>query len=101
LGVDGKQAINSEVIDEEMEEEGLQRGNINVGRKQRNESELLPKLDDEDREIGGVAAGGSGGNNNKPEVLNSRAVAVITRVSNKLTGKDFRPTNTLVRYFYN
>lgn len=33
--------------------------------------------------------------NNKPEVLNSKAVAVINRVSNKLTGRDFKPNQTL------
>ncbi len=31
----------------------------------------------------------------KPEMLNARAVAVIQRVSNKLTGRDFRPNSTL------
>lgn len=30
-----------------------------------------------------------------PELLNSRAVAVVTRVSNKLTGRDFNPRVTL------
>lgn len=30
-----------------------------------------------------------------PELLNSRAVAVVNRVSNKLTGRDFNPRVTL------
>lgn len=30
-----------------------------------------------------------------PETLNTRAVAVVTRVSNKLTGRDFNPRVTL------
>jgi FKBP12-rapamycin complex-associated protein len=30
-----------------------------------------------------------------PEMLNTRAVAVVTRVSNKLTGRDFNPRVTL------
>ncbi|KAJ3200946.1 phosphatidylinositol kinase- protein kinase tor1 [Clydaea vesicula] len=33
--------------------------------------------------------------NLKPEALNSKAVAVIDRVSNKLTGKDFKALQTL------
>ncbi|ORY80056.1 PtdIns-3-kinase tor2 [Protomyces lactucae-debilis] len=32
---------------------------------------------------------------NKPEVLNQRAVNVLNRVSNKLTGRDFKPDNEL------
>lgn len=32
---------------------------------------------------------------NKPEVLNQRAVNVLNRVSNKLTGKDFKPDHEL------
>ncbi|TPX35002.1 hypothetical protein SmJEL517_g02512 [Synchytrium microbalum] len=31
----------------------------------------------------------------RPEALNARALAVITRVSNKLTGRDFKANNTL------
>jgi FKBP12-rapamycin complex-associated protein len=31
-----------------------------------------------------------------PELLNSRAVAVVNRVSNKLTGRDFNPRETLI-----
>ena len=34
-------------------------------------------------------------NTAKPDVLNSKAVAVIQRVSNKLTGRDFKPTSVL------
>lgn len=30
-----------------------------------------------------------------PELLNSRAIAVVNRVSNKLTGRDFNPRVTL------
>ncbi|KAH9273837.1 hypothetical protein BASA83_003831 [Batrachochytrium salamandrivorans] len=32
---------------------------------------------------------------NKPEGMNARALTVISRVSNKLTGRDFKPTVTL------
>jgi FKBP12-rapamycin complex-associated protein len=32
---------------------------------------------------------------NKPEVLNARAVAIVNRVSNKLSGRDFKPNNNL------
>ncbi|GAO47492.1 hypothetical protein G7K_1698-t1 [Saitoella complicata NRRL Y-17804] len=32
---------------------------------------------------------------NKPEVLNQRAVSVLNRVSNKLTGRDFKPNQEL------
>jgi FKBP12-rapamycin complex-associated protein len=31
----------------------------------------------------------------KPEVLNTRALTVMNRVSNKLTGRDFKPNITL------
>ena len=31
----------------------------------------------------------------KPEALNQRAVDIINRISNKLTGRDFKPTVTL------
>jgi FKBP12-rapamycin complex-associated protein len=34
-------------------------------------------------------------NTQGPELLNSRAVAVVNRVSNKLTGRDFNPRVTL------
>ncbi len=34
-------------------------------------------------------------NVNRPEVLNARAVAVINRVSNKLTGRDFKQHEVL------
>eukprot|EP00158_Paraphelidium_tribonemae_P009901 Partr_v1_DN28994_c0_g1_i3_m24719 putative Phosphatidylinositol 3-kinase len=32
---------------------------------------------------------------NKPEALNSKAIAIVTRVSNKLTGRDFKASRTL------
>ena len=55
---------------------------IKVGRKvlQRNENDLVAADDPEA---------------NKPEVLNSRAVDVVNRVSNKLTGRDFKQTEVL------
>lgn len=31
----------------------------------------------------------------KPEILNTRALTVMNRVSNKLTGRDFKPNITL------
>lgn len=63
----------SELFDETMA--------IKVNRKvlQKNENDLV-----EDENDG-----------NKPEVLNSRAVAVVNRVSNKLTGRDFKQTEVL------
>jgi len=48
---------------------------------QRNEKEILVEDD--------ANAGG------KPEALNTRAVSVINRVSNKLTGRDFKTTSVL------
>jgi len=33
--------------------------------------------------------------NNQPEVVNARALAIVNRVSNKLTGRDFKTTQTL------
>ncbi|KAI8925792.1 armadillo-type protein [Entophlyctis helioformis] len=63
-----------------------QRGNGNgpANRKlQHNENDLIP--DGADEEIA----------TNKPEGMNARALTVISRISNKLTGRDFRPTVTL------
>ncbi|KAJ3215347.1 phosphatidylinositol kinase- protein kinase tor1 [Dinochytrium kinnereticum] len=55
--------------------------NFPASRKQRtNENELI--TGDEDHGI-------------KPEGLNTRALSVISRVSNKLTGRDFKTTNPL------
>ncbi|ORZ30937.1 armadillo-type protein [Catenaria anguillulae PL171] len=54
---------------------------FNTKRTQANESELIQQ-DDENAQY-------------KPEALNTRAVQVVHRVSNKLTGRDFKPNQVL------
>ncbi|KAI9155947.1 phosphatidylinositol kinase- protein kinase tor1 [Blastocladiella emersonii ATCC 22665] len=51
-------------------------------RNQANESELIQPEDDQSAQY-------------KPEALNTRAVQVVHRVSNKLTGRDFKPNQVL------
>ncbi|KNC98625.1 uncharacterized protein SPPG_06307 [Spizellomyces punctatus DAOM BR117] len=62
-------------------DEPVQTRNFPASRKlQRNENDLIANEEDQ---IG------------KPEALNTRALTVINRVSNKLTGRDFKPNQTL------
>ncbi|KAI8813143.1 armadillo-type protein [Cladochytrium replicatum] len=67
-------------IDGEMDEEVSAR-NFPASRKlQKNENDLIGADDDQ---------------GNRPEALNTRALSVINRVQNKLTGRDFKPNVTL------
>ncbi|KAI9143717.1 armadillo-type protein [Paraphysoderma sedebokerense] len=56
---------------------------------QRDENDILPGL------TNSVSLSEEDQSFNKPEALNSRAVNVINRVSNKLTGRDFKPNSVL------
>lgn len=68
-------------LDNEFNDENVGTRNFPASRKlQHNEKDIIANEDDY---VG------------KPEVLNSKALTVINRVSNKLTGKDFRPNTTL------
>ncbi|KAJ3103710.1 phosphatidylinositol kinase- protein kinase tor1 [Phlyctochytrium bullatum] len=72
---------NNNKIENDMLEDASHNRNFPASRKQRtNENDLI--TGDEDH-------------GNKPEGLNSRALSVINRVSNKLTGRDFKNTNPL------
>ncbi|KAI9000239.1 armadillo-type protein [Gaertneriomyces semiglobifer] len=77
---DGK-AIRQTKMDNELLDEPTQTRNFPASRKlQKNENDLIG---DEEDHVG------------KPEALNTRALTVINRVSNKLTGRDFKPNQTL------
>ncbi|KAI8593944.1 armadillo-type protein [Geranomyces variabilis] len=68
-------------IETDLSDEPSQTRNFQASRRmQRNENELISNEDDPI---------------NKPEALNTRALTVINRVSNKLTGRDFKPNQTL------
>ncbi|ORY05502.1 FAT-domain-containing protein [Neocallimastix californiae] len=68
--VDNKQAQNKRSDDDNR--------NYNGNRKQRNENEILNNEEAD-----------------KVEYLNPRAVQIINRIQNKLTGRDFKPNNVL------
>ncbi|KAI9091315.1 armadillo-type protein [Phlyctochytrium arcticum] len=68
-------------LENDLLDEPVPTRNFPASRKlQRNENDLIANEDDQ---VG------------KPEALNTRALSVINRVSNKLTGKDFKAQQTL------
>jgi len=68
-------------IETDLSDEPAQTRNFQASRRmQRNENDLISNEDDPI---------------NKPEALNTRALTVINRVSNKLTGRDFKSNQTL------
>lgn len=77
---DANEEASKQTIDEILETDGSLKTGAIVRKLKQNEVEIVASEEDV---------------KDKPEALNARAIVVIARVQNKLTGRDFRPTAAL------